>query len=44
MTIRIILRQIVDGLLWLKRFNLCHNDLKPENILIDEFFIVRLAD
>jgi len=43
-SIRIILRQIVDGLKWLKKHNLSHNDLKPENILIDEFFIVRIAD
>jgi serine/threonine protein kinase len=43
-SLRIIVRQIVDGLLWLKKFNLSHNDLKPENILLDEYFIVRLAD
>jgi len=34
----------VDGLLWLKKFGLCHNDLKPENILLDECFIIRLGD
>jgi len=35
-SLRIIVRQIMDGLLWLKKFNLSHNDLKPENILLDE--------
>jgi serine/threonine protein kinase len=43
-SLRIIVRQIMDGLLWLKKFNLSHNDLKPENILLDEYFIIRLAD
>jgi serine kinase len=38
------MRQILDGLLWLKKFGLSHNDLKPENILLDDYFIVRLAD
>jgi len=35
-TARIIVRQVVDGLLWLRKHGFSHNDLKPENILLDE--------
>lgn len=43
-TLRIIVRQLVDALLWLKDHGYSHNDLKPENILLDEYFIIRIAD
>lgn len=43
-TMRIIIRQIIDGLLFLKKWDLCHSDLKPENILIDEYMVIRICD
>jgi len=43
-TARLIIRQLVDGLLYLRKFGLSHNDLKPENILIDKNFMIRIAD
>jgi len=41
---RIIIRQLVDALVWLKSHKYSHNDIKPENILLDQHFIIRLAD
>lgn len=37
-------RQIIAGLSYCHRFNICHRDLKPENILLDEHKNIKLAD
>lgn len=39
-----LFRQIVAGLGFCHRFNICHRDLKPENILLDGRHNVKLAD
>jgi serine/threonine-protein kinase HSL1, negative regulator of Swe1 kinase len=37
-------RQIIAGLAYCHRFNICHRDLKPENILLDSKGNIKLAD
>ncbi len=38
-------RQIIFGMDYCHRFNICHRDLKPENLLLDETKkIVKIAD
>ncbi|RAL11003.1 serine/threonine-protein kinase [Aspergillus homomorphus CBS 101889] len=39
-----LFRQIIAGLGYCHRFNICHRDLKPENILLDRLRNVKLAD
>ncbi|KAL4940270.1 hypothetical protein BDV06DRAFT_230465 [Aspergillus oleicola] len=39
-----LFRQIIAGLGYCHRFNICHRDLKPENILLDGTHNVKLAD
>ncbi|RAK74769.1 serine/threonine-protein kinase [Aspergillus fijiensis CBS 313.89] len=39
-----LFRQIIAGLGYCHRFNICHRDLKPENILLDSWHNVKLAD
>ncbi|KAI4254595.1 MAG: hypothetical protein LQ352_003005 [Teloschistes flavicans] len=39
-----IFRQIIAGVSYCHRFNICHRDLKPENILLDKNFNVKIAD
>ncbi|KAJ5298200.1 uncharacterized protein N7443_006320 [Penicillium atrosanguineum] len=39
-----LFRQIIAGLGYCHRFNICHRDLKPENILLDGQHNVKLAD
>ncbi|KAL4890745.1 hypothetical protein BDV59DRAFT_204216 [Aspergillus ambiguus] len=39
-----LFRQIIAGLGYCHRFNICHRDLKPENILLDGRHNVKLAD
>ncbi|KAJ6095278.1 hypothetical protein N7486_006024 [Penicillium sp. IBT 16267x] len=39
-----LFRQIIAGLGYCHRFNICHRDLKPENILLDGKHNVKLAD
>ncbi|KIW70701.1 hypothetical protein PV04_02946 [Phialophora macrospora] len=39
-----LFRQIIAGLSYCHRFNICHRDLKPENILLDEKRNIKLAD
>lgn len=39
-----IFRQMMAGLSYCHRFNICHRDLKPENILLDSDCNVKLAD
>ncbi|KAL3472332.1 hypothetical protein BJX99DRAFT_266166 [Aspergillus californicus] len=39
-----LFRQIIAGLGYCHRFNICHRDLKPENILLDSEHNVKLAD
>lgn len=39
-----IFRQIISGVDYCHRFNLCHRDIKPENILLDDVGNVKLAD
>jgi serine/threonine protein kinase len=36
--------QIVHGLDYCHRFNICHRDLKPENILLDKHKNIKIAD
>lgn len=39
-----IFRQIIAGLSYCHRFNICHRDLKPENILLDGKGNIKIAD
>lgn len=39
-----LFRQIIAGLSYCHRFNICHRDLKPENILLDGQRNIKLAD
>jgi serine/threonine-protein kinase HSL1 (negative regulator of Swe1 kinase) len=39
-----LFRQIIAGLSYCHRFNICHRDLKPENILLDSGRNIKLAD
>jgi serine/threonine-protein kinase HSL1, negative regulator of Swe1 kinase len=39
-----IFRQIIAGLSYCHRFNICHRDLKPENILLDRHHNIKIAD
>lgn len=39
-----LFRQIVAGLAYCHRFDICHRDLKPENILLDHDRNIKLAD
>lgn len=39
-----LFRQLIAGLSYCHRFNICHRDLKPENILLDSRHNVKLAD
>ena len=39
-----LFRQIIAGLSYCHRFNICHRDLKPENILLDAGRNIKLAD
>lgn len=39
-----LFRQIIAGLSYCHRFNICHRDLKPENILLDTRRNIKLAD
>jgi len=37
-------RQMIAGLSYCHRFNICHRDLKPENLLLDNNRNIKLAD
>lgn len=39
-----IFRQIIAGLSYCHRFNICHRDLKPENILMDRNRNIKIVD
>lgn len=39
-----LFRQIIAGISYVHKFNICHRDLKPENILLDAEGNVKLAD
>lgn len=39
-----LLRQLIAGLAYCHRFNICHRDLKPENILLDHDHNIKIAD
>ncbi|KAK5090085.1 serine/threonine-protein kinase gin4 [Lithohypha guttulata] len=39
-----LLRQMIAGLAYCHRFNICHRDLKPENILLDQDHNIKIAD
>lgn len=37
-------RQIIHGVDYCHRFNICHRDLKPENLLLDKHRNIKIAD
>jgi serine/threonine protein kinase len=37
-------RQIISGVDYCHRFNICHRDLKPENLLLDKEKQIKIAD
>ncbi|GAO47838.1 hypothetical protein G7K_2034-t2 [Saitoella complicata NRRL Y-17804] len=37
-------RQLIDGVGYCHRFNICHRDLKPENLLLDKNKKIKIAD
>ncbi|KAK9330902.1 kinase-like domain-containing protein [Lipomyces starkeyi] len=37
-------RQIILGMDYCHKFNICHRDLKPENLLIDKYHNIKIAD
>ena len=39
-----IFRQLIAGLSYCHRFNICHRDLKPENILMDSNHNIKIVD
>ncbi|KAI4163521.1 MAG: hypothetical protein LQ342_002793 [Letrouitia transgressa] len=39
-----IFRQLIAGLSYCHRFNICHRDLKPENILLDRDNNIKIVD
>lgn len=39
-----IFRQMISGLSYCHRFNICHRDLKPENILMDRNRNIKIVD
>lgn len=39
-----LLRQLIAGLSYCHRFNICHRDLKPENLLLDQDRNLKIAD
>jgi len=39
-----LLRQLIGGLSYCHRFNICHRDLKPENLLLDQDHNIKIAD
>ncbi|KAL8971389.1 MAG: hypothetical protein Q9183_001077 [Haloplaca sp. 2 TL-2023] len=39
-----LFRQLISGLSYLHRFNICHRDLKPENLLLDKNRNIKIAD
>lgn len=39
-----IFRQMIAGLSYCHRFNICHRDLKPENILMDRNHNIKIVD
>lgn len=39
-----IFRQMIAGLSYCHRFNICHRDLKPENILLDRHRNIKIVD
>lgn len=39
-----LFRQLMAGLAYCHRFNICHRDLKPENILLDADHNIKIAD
>lgn len=39
-----LFRQLIAGLAYCHRFNICHRDLKPENLLLDREHNLKIAD
>lgn len=39
-----IFRQMIAGLSYCHRFNICHRDLKPENLLLDRYGNIKIVD
>lgn len=39
-----LFRQLIAGLAYCHRFNICHRDLKPENLLLDRDHNLKIAD
>eukprot|EP01022_Parablepharisma_sp_SALTPOND_P020733 TRINITY_DN3857_c0_g1_i1.p2 TRINITY_DN3857_c0_g1~~TRINITY_DN3857_c0_g1_i1.p2 ORF type:complete len:372 (+),score=40.87 TRINITY_DN3857_c0_g1_i1:3659-4774(+) len=43
-TIKAIMRQLLEGLEFVHSKNICHRDLKPDNILLDDELHVKICD
>ena len=43
-TIKSVMKQILEGLTFVHSKSICHRDLKPDNVLLDEHFNVKLCD
>ena len=41
---RFFFKQLVEGLLFCHRNNVCHRDLKPENLLLGNNYDLKIAD
>ena len=42
--VQFTIAEIVLGLEYMHKFNICHRDLKPDNILYDHDFHVKICD